>query len=236
MNSKTVLFKENEKKNEVKKMFDSIAPKYDFLNRLLSAGIDNYWRKKTLKLADANENTILFDVACGTGDVAIMARKLGVKNIFGADFSHNMLSLFEVKSEWIKGKDIQIAAENIPVKDESFTLITVAFGVRNFYDIQAAFKEFQRVLKPGGKSAILEFRMPSNPVVKALYIFYFKNILPFFGKLISGHPTAYKYLPDSVEDFDKNVDLVKLFREAGFSKAQRHSLTFGIAQVVIAEK
>ncbi len=124
-----------EKKKKVKKIFDGIAHRYDFLNHLLSLGIDFYWRKKAISLTKMNSESILLDIACGTGDFAITAKKRGVLNIFGADFSKNMLSLFRKKTTWIDGKLIQMVAENIPLKDNSVTNITVAFGVRNFYDI-----------------------------------------------------------------------------------------------------
>ena len=153
-----------EKKIQVRRIFESIAGDYDFLNHLLSFGVDYYWRKKALKLTGVNSRSVLLDVACGTGDVAIAARKLGVANIIGADFSFNMLKLFNKKSDWIIGKNVQMVAENMPIKDESVTNITVAFGVRNFYDIQQGFNSFHRVLMENGKATIIEFRLPSNPV------------------------------------------------------------------------
>lgn len=226
----------SEKKKQVKRIFDSIAKKYDLLNHLLSFGVDKYWRKKALKLSGIGPDSVLLDVACGTGDVAIEARKQGVKNIFGADFSHNMLSLFSVKSEWIRGRSIQLVAEKMPVKDESVTHITVAFGVRNFYDIADGFASFYRILKKGGKAVIIEFRMPSNPLFKALYKFYFRRILPVIGGIISGDAEAYKYLPRSVEEFDEKIDLTSLLTGAGFGKISKHNFTMGIVQVIIAEK
>ena len=225
-----------EKKTKVKRIFDSIAVRYDLLNHLLSFGFDYYWRKKALKLTGLNSESILLDVACGTGDVAITARKMGIENIFGADFSHNMLTLFNKKSSWIKGRNIQMVAENFPLKDECITNITVAFGVRNFYDIQKAFNSFYKVLKNGGKVTILEFRMPANVIFKFLYKFYFKKILPLIGGLISGDKEAYKYLPASVEEFDEKIKLPELLGNSGFEKIEVHNLTFGITQVVIATK
>jgi demethylmenaquinone methyltransferase/2-methoxy-6-polyprenyl-1,4-benzoquinol methylase len=224
------------KKQEVKRMFDAIAHKYDFLNHFLSAGIDIYWRKKALKLTRLKPGTILLDVACGTGDFAIEAKKMGVNKIFGADFSFNMLSLFKKKSDWIIGKNVQVAAEFLPLKNEVVTNITVAFGVRNFYDIPLAFESFFRVLKDEGKVTILEFSMPKNFVLKQLYRFYFHSILPLVGRLISKDNSAYTYLPDSVEEFDQKINLVKLLLEAGFKEAERKDLTFGLVQVVIAIK
>jgi len=225
-----------EKKKQVRRIFESIAGDYDFLNHLLSFGIDYYWRKKALKLTGMNSSSLLLDVACGTGDVAIAARKFGVKDIIGADFSHNMLKLFNKKSDWIVGKNVQMVAENMPIKDESVTNITVAFGVRNFYDIQQGFNSFHRVLKKNGKTTIIEFSLPSNPVFRWLYKFYFKKILPFIGGVISGDKKAYSYLPKSVEEFDEKIDIKELLKVSGFNKIERHSLTFGIVQVVIAQK
>lgn len=225
-----------EKKTEVKKIFDSIAWRYDFLNHLLSFGMDIRWRKMALKLTGLNSKSILLDIACGTGDVAIEAGKQGAKNIFGADYSFNMLKLFEKKSEWIKGRTAQLVAENLPVKDDSVTNITVAFGVRNFYDIQEGFNSFYRVLKKDGKATIIEFRLPSNRVFKGLYKFYFKKILPVVGGIISGDKEAYKYLPRSVEEFDEKINMTELLRNSGFRKIEIYPLTLGIVQTIIATK
>jgi demethylmenaquinone methyltransferase/2-methoxy-6-polyprenyl-1,4-benzoquinol methylase len=224
------------KKTQVKSIFDNIAPHYDFLNHLLSFGIDHYWRRKALLLTKVGSKSLLLDVACGTGDVAIEAYKQGVRKIVGADFSHNMLELFKKKREWIDGKVVQTTAEQMPFQDKSFTNITVAFGVRNFYDIKEGFKSFHRVLKQNGKATVIEFQMPENKVFKNLYKFYFKKILPFIGGIVSKNKTAYKYLPDSVEEFDEKILLIDLLKEAGFSSVTKHKLTFGIVQVVIAEK
>lgn len=226
----------SEKKKQVKRIFDSIAYRYDFLNHLLSAGVDFYWRTKALKLTKLSKESVLLDVACGTGDFSICARKFGVTKIFGADFSFNMLALFNKKSDWISGRSVQLVAEDLPLKDASVTNITVAFGVRNFYDIQRAFNSFYRVLKNEGKATVLEFRLPSNKIIKALYVFYFKNILPFIGRLISKDKEAYSYLPSSVEEFDEKINLEALLKNSGFKKVETHILTFGIVQVVIAHK
>ncbi|HCY76300.1 MAG TPA: bifunctional demethylmenaquinone methyltransferase/2-methoxy-6-polyprenyl-1,4-benzoquinol methylase UbiE [Ignavibacteriales bacterium] len=224
----------SEKKKQVKLMFDNIAGRYDFLNHFLSFGLDFYWRKKALKLTGLNSQSILLDVACGTGDVAIQAKKMRVQKIYGADFSHNMLKLFDKKSEWIDGKLVQMVAENIPFKNESFTNITVAFGVRNFYDIQEGFNSFYRILKPNGKATVIEFRMPSNKIIKSIYRFYFKNILPVLGGIISGDKAAYTYLPDSVEEFDEKVNLEKLLANSGFKEIKKYNFTFQTVQVLIA--
>ncbi len=224
------------KKTQVKRIFDSISNRYDLLNHLLSGGIDIYWRKKALRLSRINETSVLLDVACGTGDFAIEAKKLKVKTIIGADLSLNMLRIFNKKTNWSKGNIVQTVAEKVPFKNNSFTNITVAFGVRNFYDILESFRNFYRVLKPGGTVTILEFRLPKNKFVRSFYLFYFNKILPLIGRIISSDKEAYTYLPESVDAFDSKVDLWKLLNDAGFNKINNHPLTFGIVQVVVASK
>jgi demethylmenaquinone methyltransferase/2-methoxy-6-polyprenyl-1,4-benzoquinol methylase len=224
------------KKERVNRIFDSIAYKYDFLNHFLSLGIDFYWRKKAVHLTGLDNNSILLDIACGTGDFSIAAIKSGVKNIFGADLSINMLHLINKKVTSIKGKTSQCVAEFLPFKDNSFTNIIVAFGVRNFYDIIAGFKQFHRVLKQNGKATILEFRLPENRIIRNLYLVYFNKVLPFIGKIISKDPEAYKYLPESVNEFDEKIALADLLKQSGFLKVEYYSITFGLVQVVIAHK
>jgi demethylmenaquinone methyltransferase/2-methoxy-6-polyprenyl-1,4-benzoquinol methylase len=226
----------NEKKKKVKNIFDSIAFKYDFLNHLLSFGFDRYWRRKALKLTGLSSESILLDVACGTGDVAIEAKKQGVSKIIGADLSYEMLHLFKSKGPWIDGAVVQMVAEMMPFKNESFTNITVAFGVRNFYDIKEGFKSFNNVLRKGGKATIIEFQLPKNKFFKGLYRLYFNKVLPVIGGLFSRNKAAYDYLPESVKEFDEQIALGKLLEEAGFSKIESHFLTRGIVQVVIAMK
>lgn len=225
-----------DKKQQVQRIFDTISHKYDFLNHFLSAGIDYYWRRRALKLSGMNKNSILLDVACGTGDFAIQARKMGITEIYGADLSINMLKHFNEKKEWSKGSIVQSVAEFMPFKNESFTNITVAFGVRNFYDIKKGFESFNRILKQDGKVTILEFRLPDKGIVRSLYMFYFNKMLPAIGRVVSKDKEAYTYLPESVEDFDKKINLPRLLTEAGFKNISKHSLTFGIVQVVIAQK
>ncbi len=225
-----------DKKNKVKNIFDSIAFKYDFLNHLLSFGVDKYWRRKALKLSEIGKESFLLDIACGTGDVAIEAYKQGVRKIIGADFSHNMLGLFKKKSEWIDGKVIQTTAEQMPFRDNSFTNITVAFGVRNFYDIKEGFKSFHRVLKKDGKATVIEFQMPENKIFKSLYKFYFKKILPSLEEWFQKIKAHTNICLTSVEEFDEKIVLVDLLNEAGFRSVKKYKLTFGIVQVVIAEK
>jgi len=224
------------KKTQVKNMFDAISKKYDFLNHFLSVGIDFYWRKKALKLTKVNDKTKLLDLACGTGDFSLAAKKMGVKFVTGADLSKNMLSVFSKKDKDINGKLVQTEAEILPFKDTSFTNITVAFGVRNFYDIPAAFKSFYQILEEKGVVTILEFSLPKNFIIKGVYMFYFSKLLPLLGKLISKDKSAYTYLPESVKEFEEKINLPDLLLEAGFSNTKLHKLTFGIVQIVIAEK
>ena len=226
----------NEKKEKVQKLFDNISYRYDFLNHFLSLGIDFYWRKKSLKLAKVESNNRLLDVACGTGDFSIAAKKFGITSIVGADLSFNMLKLFSEKEKSIHGKLAQSVAERLPFKNNKFDLITVAFGVRNFYDIPQGFSEFHRVLSDGGKTIVLEFRLPSNKLIKSVYLFYFNRILPALGRFISKDKEAYQYLPDSVREFDSAVNLIEIFKSSGFKDVEKHSLTFGLVQVVIARK
>ncbi|MEW6194707.1 MAG: bifunctional demethylmenaquinone methyltransferase/2-methoxy-6-polyprenyl-1,4-benzoquinol methylase UbiE [Bacteroidota bacterium] len=226
----------NSKKYRVKRIFDTISYRYDFLNHFLSLGVDYYWRSKAIQLSNMNENTILLDVACGTGDFAIAAAKSGVHKIFGADFSFNMLNLFDKKAGWIRGKTAQSVAEHLPFKDGSFTNITVAFGVRNFYDIPEGFKSFHRILRQDGKATILEFRLPSNLLIRKFYLLYFNKILPMLGRIISKDKEAYTYLPESVDEFDKKVNLVQILKQSGFREVNKYSLSLGLVQVVIAEK
>jgi demethylmenaquinone methyltransferase/2-methoxy-6-polyprenyl-1,4-benzoquinol methylase len=224
------------KKTKVKSIFDSIAHHYDFLNHLLSFGFDKYWRKKALKLTDLSKDSILLDVACGTGDVAIEAKRKGVNKIFGADLSINMLKLFKNKSTWIDGRIVQMVAEMMPYKNDTFTNVSVAFGVRNFYDIKEGFNSFYRVLKKNGKATIIEFQIPKSRLFRNIYKIYFNKILPIVGGFFSKNKNAYSYLPESVQEFDTNVGTEKILGEVGFTKIDSYSLTLGIVKVVIATK
>jgi len=224
------------KKNDIKNMFDSISHKYDFLNHFLSVGIDFYWRKKALKYTKLKKDYTLLDVACGTGDFSIAAKKVTSGKIYGADLSFGMLKYFPTKADWIKGRLAQSVAEHLPFKENIFTNIIVAFGVRNFYNINEGFNSFFRVLKDGGKVTILEFGLPKNQLIKSTYLFYFNKILPAIGRVISKDQSAYTYLPKSVSAFDTKVDLKKELTDVGFKNIEVYSLTFGLVQIVIGEK
>jgi demethylmenaquinone methyltransferase/2-methoxy-6-polyprenyl-1,4-benzoquinol methylase len=229
------------KKQQVESMFNSIAPKYDFLNHFLSMGIDHLWRKKTIKQLKSLKPKTMLDVATGTGDLAICALKnLNPDKITGIDISEQMLEFGKKKLIERRLNDkinlLQADSENIPFEDNSFNAITVGFGVRNFENLEKGLKEMRRVLTPGGKVAILEFSKPRKFPIKQLYNFYFKYILPTIGKIVSKDNRAYTYLPESVSKFPDREDFIAVLNNCGYQNARFISLSFGIASIYIAEK
>jgi len=229
------------KKNQVAEMFDNIAPKYDFLNHFLSMGIDKIWRKKVVNYLKKYQPESILDIATGTGDLAITALRINPKKVVGIDISQEMLNVGKVK---IKKKGIEDKielhkgdSENIQFENESFDAAMVAFGVRNFENLQKGLQEIHRVLKPGKPLVVLEFSKPKAFPVKQIYNFYFKNILPFVGKIFSKDNSAYTYLPESVQAFPEGKDfLLNELEKAGFKTTKEKRLTFGIASIYIAEK
>ena len=212
-------------------MFDDIAPRYDFLNHLLSAGIDRMWRKRAIRSLELTGRECVLDLCTGTGDVAIEAHaaRPGAARVLGVDFSPAMLGLGLEKLRR-KKLDARIAlvrgdASNIPVAGGSVDAVTIAFGIRNVDDRAAACREILRVLRPGGRLAILEFAMPTSPLIRRLYLSYFRHVLPRIGRWISGHATAYAYLPASVDAFEPHA-FMKLLRECGFVDVQADPMTF----------
>lgn len=228
------------KKQQVARMFDNIALKYDFLNHFLSLGIDRLWRKNAVSLLkDINEPYIL-DVATGTGDLAILAhQKLGCR-VAGVDISVEMLKAAQKK---IRDRNIEKYvsvvegdSENLPFDDNLFDAVMVAFGVRNFENLNKGLTEMNRVLKKGGKMVILEFSRPGSFPFKQLYFFYFRHVLPFFGGLISKDKAAYTYLPESVLNFPDGEAFDEELKNAGLKPLLRKKQTFGIATIYMAEK
>lgn len=228
------------KKEEVAEMFNNISHRYDFLNRFLSMGVDKGWRKKTVKAVANSKPVNILDVATGTGDLAIALSKTGASSIVGCDISSGMLEVGKKKVE-MKGLSklirMQLAdSEQLPFHDETFDAVTVAFGVRNFEHPVKGLSEIHRVLKKGGKIYVLEFSQPEKFPIKQLYQFYFKFILPFWGRIISKDKSAYTYLPNSVNAFPHGEGFLKLLTSSGFHSNSAKKLTFGIASLYIGEK
>ncbi|MEI6816905.1 MAG: bifunctional demethylmenaquinone methyltransferase/2-methoxy-6-polyprenyl-1,4-benzoquinol methylase UbiE [Bacteroidota bacterium] len=228
------------KKEQVATMFDNIAGSYDFLNHFLSMGIDIIWRKKAIRLLKKYQPKYILDVATGTGDLAIAALKLHPDKIIGVDISEKMI---EIGKEKIKKKNLNDFIQLLPgdsekliFSDETFDAVTVAFGVRNFENLNKGLEDIFRVLKPSGVVVILEFSMPTKFPVKQFYNFYFKFILPIIGRIVSKDYAAYSYLPNSVMAFPQGKAFTGILQSVGFDATKYIPLTFGIATIYIAEK
>jgi demethylmenaquinone methyltransferase / 2-methoxy-6-polyprenyl-1,4-benzoquinol methylase len=228
------------KKQQVAKMFDNISGNYDFLNHFLSLGIDKAWRKKAIKILEPLAPKVLLDVATGTGDFAIQAMSLKPEKIIGVDISEGMLDVGRKK---IKRQHLdQIIelqtgdSENLGFEQNKFDAVTVAFGVRNFENLEKGLAEIFRVIKPGGMLVVLEFSKPGGFPFKQLYNFYFKAILPKIGRLISKDSSAYTYLPESVDAFPDGEAFEKILKNVGFKNTTCKPLTFGISSIYTARK
>lgn len=223
------------KKADVATMFDAIAPRYDFLNRILSMGIDQGWRRRVIRMLMEGKPERVLDVATGTGDLAIASANAGAQEVIGVDIAEEMLAVGRRKLPAKKLTDkvtLQYGdAENLPFEDDSFDGATVAFGVRNFENLDAGLKEMERVLKPGGKLIVLEFSQPSAFPIKQGYSFYSRHILPRIGGWLSGDSGAYRYLPDSIAVFPHGEDFLARMRTAGYTDVAQQRLTFGIASI-----
>jgi demethylmenaquinone methyltransferase/2-methoxy-6-polyprenyl-1,4-benzoquinol methylase len=228
------------KKEQVATMFNNIAPKYDFLNQLLSMGIHKGWRKKTIKLLESQQPKQILDIATGTADFAIEAMKLNPEKVMGVDISEGMLKLGQEKVNklGLQNKiELKIGdSENLPFADKTFDAITVGFGVRNFENLEKGISDIYRVLRTNGTLAVLEFSKPTSFPVKQVYHFYFRYITPFIGKLFSKDSSAYTYLPESVNAFPAGEAFLEILKKAGFKDAKAIPLTFGIASIYIAKK
>jgi demethylmenaquinone methyltransferase/2-methoxy-6-polyprenyl-1,4-benzoquinol methylase len=228
------------KKEQVADMFNDIAGKYDFLNHFLSLGIDKGWRKKAIaEVKKVNPQTIL-DVATGTGDLAIAAARLQPKHITGVDIAEQMLEVGRKKLGDLGLSQIITLqtgdSEALPFATNSFDAVTCAYGVRNFETLDKGLAEMCRVMRPGGKLAILEFSKPKRFPVKQLYHFYFRYILPLLGKMVSRNSRAYTYLPESVMAFPEGKALCERLEKAGFKDAKARPLTLGITTLYTASK
>jgi len=229
------------KKEQVGKMFDKIAPYYDLLNRVLSVGIDTIWRKKAISMLKAQQPKIVLDVATGTGDMILeINRQLNPEKIVGLDIANEML---EIARKKISKKNIDGFttltlgdSENLPFDDNTFDAITVAFGVRNFENLERGLQEMNRVLKKDGQVVVLEFSKPTRPPFKQFYNFYFKNILPLIGRITSKDPKAYGYLYKSVQAFPDGKKFEKILEKTGFKWTHSDPLTLGICTIYSARK
>ncbi|MCF8426068.1 MAG: bifunctional demethylmenaquinone methyltransferase/2-methoxy-6-polyprenyl-1,4-benzoquinol methylase UbiE [Bacteroidia bacterium] len=228
------------KKEQVEEMFNSIAHRYDFLNRFLSMGIDKGWRKKAISYLKPLEPKQILDVATGTGDLALEAMKLNPDHITGLDIAEQMLVFGREKiaSKGLSDKISMIKgdSENLPFPNNNFDAITVAFGVRNFQNLLKGLTEMNRVLKPGGRLVVLEFSKPSSFPYKQVYNFYFTYILPVMGNMLSKSKNAYTYLPESVKHFPEGPEFAKFLKEAGYKNIIVKPLTFGTCSLYIADK
>ena len=229
------------KKEQVAEMFNNIAGKYDFLNHLLSMGIDKGWRKKAIKSISIIAPKKILDVATGTGDLAIAAaKKIPESKIVGVDIAAQMLAVGEEKiNEKKLGERIVMRlgdSEQLPFEDAAFDAVLCAFGVRNFQNLENGLRDMCRVTRAGGRIAILEFSKPKTFPVKQLFTFYFRYVMPMLGKLVSKHQTAYTYLPDSVNAFPEGADFCAIMERSGFQNVTAEPLSFSIYSLYIAEK
>lgn len=228
------------KKEYVRNMFNSIAKRYDFLNHFLSMNIDYLWRKKVISILKSSQPKKILDVATGTADLAIQATILKPMQIIGIDISEEMLKIGQKKiADNNKDCIIQLInadAENMPFENNSFDACMVAFGVRNFEDLEQGLSEMHRVLKPNAKMVILEFSKPTQFPVKQIYGLYFKRILPFVGKIVSKNNNAYMYLPDSVSKFPNPANFIALLQKIGLKEIRVQKLSFGIASIYYGVK
>ena len=232
--------KQSGKKQQVAEMFNNISGNYDFLNHFLSLGIDIIWRKKAIKLLKKEQPKTILDVATGTADFAIQSMSLKPEKVIGVDISDGMLDKGRQKIIQ-KGLENIIQLENgdsedLPFEDNYFDAVIVAFGVRNFENLELGLSNILRVLKKNGRLVVLEFSKPKKFPMKQLFGFYFKNILPILGKLVSKDNAAYTYLPESVDAFPEGEDFNTIMKGLGFENVKNIPLTFGISSIYTGTK
>ena len=232
---------EEGKKQQIERMFDQIAPKYDFLNHLLSLGVDVWWRKKAISFLKKSEPKTILDVATGTADLALETmRQVSPEKIIGLDISNEMLDIGRKKIE-SAGFSNKISletgdSENLRFADETFDAVTAAFGVRNFEHLEKGLSEMRRVLKTGGSVVILEFSRPQMFPFKQLYFAYFRFVLPVVGRLTSKDPRAYNYLFESSLAFPQGQDFIDILIKIGFQSPLSKRLSLGICSIYFAQK
>ena len=229
------------KTEQVRQMFDSIAPAYDFMNRAMTLGIDIWWRRLAVKRLKRIRPTRILDVATGTGDFAIqLYQSLHPDHITGIDLSQGMLdeAVRKVKEKGLEGAITfeQGDCMALPMNDDAFDAVTVAFGVRNFEHLQQGYHEMARVLKPGGMLCVLELSTPTNRLIRWFYDLYTLHIIPWLGSLKSGDKSAYRYLPTSIAAVPQGDDMLQLMRNAGLKDARFKRLTLGVCTIYTAVK
>jgi demethylmenaquinone methyltransferase/2-methoxy-6-polyprenyl-1,4-benzoquinol methylase len=228
------------KKKQVTSMFDGISKSYDLLNRIISLGIDVVWRKRVIRLLKKENPKILLDIATGTGDLVIAMTQLDTDEIIGLDISPGMLEIGKQKihSQQLSHRiDMQLGdSENLHFKEATFDAVTVAFGVRNFENLDKGLQEIFRVLKPNGNLVVLETAVPKNSVLKTFYKLYTQNIMPFVGKLLSKDRSAYQYLSDSAAAFPCGDAFNNILAKNGFIDVEDMPQTLGVASIYVAKK
>ncbi len=223
----------------VRSMFAEIAPRYDFLNHILSLNIDKRWRRFVLKKVSdrlRQPGARALDLCCGTADLSLELG--GAAETIGLDFCHPMLKigLEKVRRTSLPITLVEGDALRVPLPDDSFDVVTIAFGLRNLESVEGGLREIRRLLRPEGRAAVLEFSKPCVPVLRSAFSFYFTRVLPMIGNAISGSSFAYRYLPDSVESFPGQDRLSNLMREIGFSNVRYYNLFGGVAAVHLGDK
>lgn len=224
-------------------MFGRVAPRYDFLNHLLSGGIDKWWRRKTVQRVPPRGDSPILDVCTGTGDLALAYDRAAQRrvSIVGADFCHEMLAIGRLKAQKSGAGErvtfVEADVQALPMPDDTFQIVCVAFGLRNVADTDRGLAEMTRVCAPGGRLAVLEFSTPTWQPFKAIYGWYFRHVLPRIGRLVSRESgDAYSYLPQSVSQFPQGEALAARMRAAGLSDVRCYPLTFGVATLYVGTK
>jgi len=232
----------------VRQMFDEISPRYDFLNHLLSGGTDFYWRWQTVRRVPPNGVGPILDVCTGTGDLALSywKKSRGRSLVVGTDFAHDMLQLANQKSANHQQRMsarvpptvfLEADTQSLPLSDDQFQIVSVAFGLRNVADTERGLREMTRVCKPGGRVVVLEFSMPQNRMIRSVYRWYFRHVLPRIGQLVSrSHHAAYNYLPESVGEFPQGDEFAAMMRDCGLDPVTWWPLSFGIATLYCGQK
>lgn len=229
------------KSQQVREMFDNIAPAYDFMNRAMSLGIDRYWRRKAVDMLRKQPHDTILDIATGTGDMAIMlAKRTSAEHITGIDLSENMIEIGRKKTERA-GLDSRIGLQtadslNLPFDDESFQCVTVAYGVRNFENLLQGYRSMFRVLRRGGTLTVIELSTPVSPLIRPLYRAYTRYIIPLAGRMVSKDVRAYSYLPESIAAVPQREEMLDIMKKAGFTDAKFRPLTFGTCIIYTAFK